>query len=120
MSKGENTPAAPSGQARTTKKPEPTPQDRYYLAWATVGEIIAAILTCAAMKILGQRLNQLAEGGWLPGKGDVNTVAALTNRPVRSIERIVGNGSRLKQHVGRQTFYDLDSFALPQDADSSE
>lgn len=92
-------------------KPELSPIDRYYTAWAMVGEAIACILTSAAAKILGERLTTLSSGGWLPGIGDLQTISALTHRPVATLKDIAGDRVRLKFKVGRQTFYRIADFA---------
>jgi len=97
--------SAPSGEINQ--------QDRFYSAWASVGELIVLILTCAAAKMIGKRLSLLAEGGWLPGQGDARTIAALTNRPESSIAEVTSNTPRHKYHAGRQVFYRLSDFAIP-------
>jgi hypothetical protein len=86
-------------------------EQRKQLALVTILEWIANVLTSPMMTTIMKRLGLLAEGGWLPGMGDIHTLAAFTNRPVGSLERIVGKGARQKQHVGRQAFYDLSDFA---------
>lgn len=88
-----------------------TPQDRFYTAWATVGELIAMLLTCATAKLLGKRLGLLAEGGWLPGIGDNKTIAALTNKSDRTIDEIVSKQPRPKLKVGNTPFFHLSDFA---------
>ncbi len=96
-------------------KPEQSPSDRCFTAWAIVGELVAGILLSTAAKTIGARLSILAEAGWLPGLGDARTVAALTNRPESSINSIVGKNLRPKFQVGRQPFYRLNDFAIPSD-----
>ena len=91
--------------------PELSPIDRYYTAWAIVGELLASILLSAAAKTIGVRLATLAEGGWLPGMGDARMIGALTGRPTSSINDVAGTTPRPKFKVGRQTFYRLDGFA---------
>lgn len=94
-------------------------QDRFYAAWADVGELIVLLLTCAAAKMIGRRIEMFAEAGWLPGMGDTRAVAALTNRPESSIASVVGDKPRPKFHVGRQPFFNLRDFAqFDKDADT--
>ena len=100
--------------------PEQTPGDRCYTAWAIVGELVVAILTSVAAKAIGARIAMLAEGGWLPGMGDVRTIGALTGRSFRSLEDVACDKPRPKFKVGRQTFYRLDSFATPKEASKSD
>lgn len=119
--KSDSTPARTLVSSEKSASDEiPTNQDRYYAAWATVGEVVAMILTCAAAKLIGQRIALLAEGGWLPGKADCRTLAALTNRPESSINEITSGNSRHKYHVGRQVFYRLEDFAQPAGEPSAE
>lgn len=93
-------------------KPEQSPSDRCFTAWAIVGELVAGILLSTAAKTIGARLSILAEAGWLPGLGDARAVAALTNRPESSISSIVADKPRPKFQVGRQPFYRLSDFAV--------
>ena len=94
-------------------------QDRFYSAWADVGELVVLLLTCAAAKMIGRRIEMFAEAGWLPGMGDTRAVAALTNRPESSIASVVGDKPRPKFHVGRQPFFNLRDFAqFDKDADT--
>lgn len=77
------------------------------LAWAVT------IVESDAMRVLETRICLLVSGGWLPGKGDVRTIAALTNRPADSIEDLANDCCREKTKVGRQAFYSLADFAKP-------
>lgn len=94
------------------KAPE-THQERYYAVWAAVGEVVLAILTCGAVKLIGKRLEYIAEGSWLPGMGDVRVIAGLTNRSPRTLEGSATKNPRQKYHAGRTVLYRLSDFAIP-------
>lgn len=108
------------GQAKSVDNPEINSQERFYSAWAAVGELVVLILTCAAARLIGKRIEMFAESGWLPGMGDARTLAALTNRPESSIAEVTSAAPRHKYRVGRQVFYRLSEFATAADPSPAE
>lgn len=94
------------------KAPE-THQERYYAVWAAVGEVVLAILTSAAAKLIGKRLGYIAEGSWLPGMGDIRIIAGLTNCSPRTLESNLTKCPRKKYRTGRAALYRLNDFAIP-------
>ena len=108
---------ASTSQVQTEQRAELSPLDRYYTAWAIVGELIAAAMTSGPAKVLGKRLALLFSAGWLPGKGDARFIAAMTNRPECSIDDINSAEPRTKHKVGRQVFYHLAGYATAKDAE---
>lgn len=88
-------------------------EHRRQVAQVTLLEFFAALVTSAMMTAVLRRLGLLAEGGWLPGMGDTKTVAALTNKPERTVAELVGDNPRQKFRVGKHPYYRLAEFALP-------
>ncbi len=73
---------------------------------------VVRILESKSMQTLEGRISLLVCGGWLPGLGDVRTVAALTGKAERTIEDAVTNSPRRKHYIGRQVFYRLSDFPM--------
>lgn len=73
---------------------------------------VVRILESKSMQALEGRISLLVCGGWLPGLGDVRTVAALTGKAERTIEDAVTNSPRQKHYIGRQVFYRLSDFPM--------
>lgn len=84
--------------------------DRCYIVWTAVGELVLAILSSSAAKLIGKRLGSIAAGAWMPGYGDVRTLGGLANLDHRSVEQLVANNKRKKFRLGRRVYYKLDSF----------
>jgi hypothetical protein len=81
---------------------------------------VVSIIESQSMRLLEGRISLLVSGGWLPGQGDVRTIAALTARPEDSIEDIAADCPRAKHKVGRQTFYRLADFAKPAEKEPAD
>lgn len=71
--------------------PHISPQDRYYNAWATVGELVAVLLTCAAAKRIANRLETLSQAAFIPdsGRGNLMAAASLMAMSERGMEEMV-------------------------------
>lgn len=89
----------------------------YYKSRARLTDLIVVLLTCAAAKVIGKRIEMFAEGGYLPGMADTRGLGALANRPESSIASVIGDNPRAKFCVGRQPFYRLSDFALFKEGD---
>ncbi len=76
-------------------------------------EAIVAAIQSSPAKTIARRLGLLAEGGWLPGMGDYQTLAALTNKSDRTIEEIVSDNPRPKYRIGKHPYFSFDEFAKP-------
>lgn len=92
------------------EKPE-NPTDLRAILVNKILSWVVSIIESQSMRKLEDRVSILVSGGWLPGHGDAKTIAALTNRPIDSIEDISADFPRPKYKVGRQTFYRLCDFA---------
>ena len=81
---------------------------------------LVSIVESQSMRTLESRLSLLVCGGWLPGKADMTTIAALTNKAERTVETVVKGRPRFK--VGQTAYYPLAEIAVPSgtDADDSE
>lgn len=74
---------------------------------------VVSIVESDAMKILQCRIAQLVSGGWLPGKVDMTTIGALTNKSEETIKDVVAGRSRYK--VGGTAYYPIGDIAIPYD-----
>ncbi len=106
------------GQAQNSEMVETPPADtspqyRCLMALAIILEALVAVIQSPPAKTIARRLSLLAEGGWLPGKGDYQTLAALTNKSDRTIEEIVSDNPRPKYRIGKHPYFSFDEFAKP-------
>ncbi len=105
-------PACQQNSSENSRNDQPlSHQDRYFKVWADIGEVIFAFISGEIFCQFATRIGLLIQGAWLPGVGDVKTIAALTNKSDRTIEDFVSDNPRTKYKVGRQVYYRLDEIA---------
>lgn len=111
------------GQGQNDQKSEiniPAPADIRLILTNKILTWLVSLIESASMRELERRISLFVFGGWLPGQGDVRTIAALTARPEDSIEDIAADCPRAKFKVGRQTFYRLADFAKPAEKEPTD
>ncbi len=69
---------APTGQVQSDQDSKGDNQARFYTAWASVGEIILFLLTCATAKLIGKRLETLSQAAFIPATGHGNMMAVAS------------------------------------------
>ncbi len=98
------------GQAQNADKWENVNYERALLVNRLLSWLVA-IVESPAMRSLGGRVSTLIGGGWLPGKADMVTIAALTNKSEEAIKQVVQGRSRYK--VGGTAYYPIAELAVP-------
>jgi hypothetical protein len=84
------------------------------------GEFFFGIISGESFAILCSRTALLIRGAWLPGMGDTNTIAGLTNKAERTIDGVLTRKPRNKYQVGSTAMYRLDEMPLPGDDPDEE
>ena len=104
-------------QANSEKSPFLNNQDTAQLVNRILSWIVY-VLESQSMRTLENRLSLLVCGGWLPGKADMTTISALTNKAERTVESLVRGRPRFK--VGQTAYFPLAEIAVPAGTDSDE
>lgn len=73
-------------------------QARLFRVWADIGEIVLLVLTCAAAKLIGRRLELLAKSTFLPdtGSGNAYALAAAMNMSESGFQQLAA-----RKHIPR-------------------